>query len=174
MKPSSWKDMAELIGIASIVASLIFVGMQMRQDQVLARSELGSQSFGELISLRMALMEDEFYEIWARALEAPETLTTGEMLTVNGYLEAMKLMIMRDCYLQMTGVFEECEVIVREHTTAFFGNRYAQLWWRNSYVPNTTFLPPWVDTIIRGLDEEASLRELEALRSQVLREQATP
>ena len=30
MKDTNWKDVAELIGIAAIVASLIFVGLQMK------------------------------------------------------------------------------------------------------------------------------------------------
>ncbi len=36
MSPGHWKDIAELIGIAAIVASLIFVGLQMQQSQEIA------------------------------------------------------------------------------------------------------------------------------------------
>jgi len=36
MKMTDWKDTAELIGIAAIVASLIFVGLQMKQSQEIA------------------------------------------------------------------------------------------------------------------------------------------
>jgi hypothetical protein len=36
MKSNSWKDIAELIGISAIVASLIFVGLQMKQSQDIA------------------------------------------------------------------------------------------------------------------------------------------
>ena len=36
MKNTDWKSIAELIGIAAIVASLIFVGLQMRQSQEIA------------------------------------------------------------------------------------------------------------------------------------------
>ena len=40
MATNNWKDTAELIGIAAIVASLIFVGLQMRQTQVIAQATL--------------------------------------------------------------------------------------------------------------------------------------
>ena len=40
MKSSSWKDYAEPIGTAAIVASLIFVGMQMKQSQDIAASAI--------------------------------------------------------------------------------------------------------------------------------------
>ena len=36
MKSTNWKDNAELIGIAAIVASLIFVGLQMKQSHDIA------------------------------------------------------------------------------------------------------------------------------------------
>jgi len=36
LKTASWKDIAELFGIAAIVASLIFVGLEMRQTREIA------------------------------------------------------------------------------------------------------------------------------------------
>jgi len=36
MKNTNWKDTAELIGIAAIVASILFVGLQMKQSQDIA------------------------------------------------------------------------------------------------------------------------------------------
>jgi len=36
MKNTNWKDVLELIGIAAIVASLIFVGLQMKQSHEIA------------------------------------------------------------------------------------------------------------------------------------------
>lgn len=39
MKDTNWKDIAELVGIAAIVASLIFVGLQMQQTREIAVSE---------------------------------------------------------------------------------------------------------------------------------------
>lgn len=36
MKFSQWKDIAELIGLVAIVASLIFVGLQLKQSQEIA------------------------------------------------------------------------------------------------------------------------------------------
>lgn len=38
MKLANWKDIAELIGITAIVASLVFVGLQLKQSQEIALS----------------------------------------------------------------------------------------------------------------------------------------
>lgn len=70
MKSRDWKDIAELVGIAAIVASLIFVGLQMRQDQSIAiadtRSALteSAQSIAELIQ--------DNSDVWRRGLDGDE------------------------------------------------------------------------------------------------------
>ena len=57
LEKSNLKDIAELVGIASIVASLIFVGMQLKQSQQIAianqyhnRAELAIENWGNLMS----------------------------------------------------------------------------------------------------------------------------
>lgn len=165
MKKTNWKDIAELVGIAAIVASLVFVGLQMRQDHVFARSELGAGSFESLASLRQAMTEPEFAATYARMLEQPEQLTTAEQLQVNAYLDAAKFLIIRECYLYERGIFTECIVLVREYGPYFFGNEYAQKWWRLQSPQELTFLPSWVDAEISGIDPEYNLKELRAFQA---------
>ena len=40
MKSASWKDVTELVAIIAILASLVFVGLQLSQAEVIARSEI--------------------------------------------------------------------------------------------------------------------------------------
>jgi hypothetical protein len=63
MKMTNWKDTAELIGIAAIVASLIFVGLQMKQTQEIA------------LSAAYQSRADSSLHIRAMPLESPELLS---------------------------------------------------------------------------------------------------
>lgn len=159
-----WNEIAELVGIAAIVASLVFVGLQMRQDHVIARSELGAGSFESLASLRQEVMGPEFAVTFAKMLERPEQLTTMEQLQINAYLDAAKFLIIRECYLYERGIFTECTVLVREYGPYFFGSTYAQTWWRLQSPKNLTFLPAWVDDEIAGIDPDYNLKELRAIQ----------
>ena len=161
MKNTNWKDIAEFVGIAAIVASLVFVGMQMQQDRVHARAELGADSFAHLATLSVEMTSPEFAAIYAKALKEPDQLTVAEKLQVNGYLDAFKYLVIRDCYLKERNVFVECEIIVREYGPIFFGNHYAQSWWRNQDPAELTFLPDWVDPLISSFDPELNLRVLD-------------
>ena len=163
MKDTNWKDVAELIGIVAIVASLVFVGMQMQQDRVHARAELGADSFSNLATLSIELTSTEFATTFANAIERPEELTTAEKLQVNGYLEAFTYLVIRDCYLKERGVFVECEIIVREYGQRFFGNHYAQSWWKSQRPGDLSFMPGWVDSAITGIDPESNVGLLDAL-----------
>lgn len=75
MKSLSWKDVAELIGIAAIVASLVFVGLQMRQTQEIAFAEMGWSHLVAEIESRSAIYD--FPDVWAKG-NAGEELTPSE------------------------------------------------------------------------------------------------
>jgi hypothetical protein len=70
MKATSWKDIVELAGIAAIVASLVFVGLQLQQEQNIATVETYGTVAEAGINLSMRVGEN--MEIWQKALEGHE------------------------------------------------------------------------------------------------------
>ena len=58
MRTTNWKDIAELIGIAAIVASLIFVGLQMRQEQKIALAEFYDSTLTSRFELYESIKDD--------------------------------------------------------------------------------------------------------------------
>jgi hypothetical protein len=60
MKSTNWKDVAELVGIAAIVASLVFVGLQVKQSQdiaIAASFQARTTTLAEAFSARAANAE---------------------------------------------------------------------------------------------------------------------
>ena len=64
MKSANWKDVAELIGISAIVASLVFVGLQMKQAQEIALSEARISILINAIESHSSI--NEHAGIWAK------------------------------------------------------------------------------------------------------------
>ena len=60
MQSANWKDIAELIGIAAIVASLIFVGLQMKQSHEIALAAQYQARAQATMDLYTAAMEAGF------------------------------------------------------------------------------------------------------------------
>ena len=65
-----WKSVAEFVGIAAIVASLIFVGVQLRQDRQFALAENAADFDDTMIEYSSVIRENR--EIWLRGLEGAE------------------------------------------------------------------------------------------------------
>ncbi len=70
MKTTNWKDVAELIGTTAIVASLIFVGLQMKQAQDIADSERYQLDLSNLIAINNAINENA--DTWVKGISGGE------------------------------------------------------------------------------------------------------
>jgi len=96
LKGASWKDTAELVGIGAIVASLIFVGLQMRQEQEIARA----QALGDYVAGRIdyLLGMTAYADILVKAnsgaqLDAVETHTLRNLVQLaedHAFLEVLR------------------------------------------------------------------------------------
>jgi hypothetical protein len=72
MKSTSWKDIAELIGISAIVGSLIFVGLQMKQSHEIAISAAYQARTDTSLGLRQTPFEsDILLAAWTKVLHDP-------------------------------------------------------------------------------------------------------
>jgi hypothetical protein len=61
MNKSNWKDIAELIGIAAIVASLLFVGMELKQNREIAIATAKDSTTEGWRELNFARMNADWY-----------------------------------------------------------------------------------------------------------------
>lgn len=161
MKTVGWKDIAELIGITAIVASLIFVGLEMRQQQVLARAELGSQSFEYMTSIRQAFSDPAFAGTYVKMLENPGELTNAETASLNGFYHELIQLVERDCYLVGLGVFSECTNTLNRFYPEYFGNQFAKNWWRSTRGIYRAGLVERISPVIEQLDNDVSHRYLD-------------
>ncbi len=59
MQNKDWKDIAELVGIAAIVASLIFVGLQMKQSQEIAIADQYQDRADAALEFYLARMQSD-------------------------------------------------------------------------------------------------------------------
>ncbi len=58
MNRISWKEIAEIIGVAAIVASLVFVGLQIRQSDTIARATLYQMRADSVLELSAMFLDN--------------------------------------------------------------------------------------------------------------------
>lgn len=157
MKGKSWKEVLEAVGMVAIVASLIFVGIQLQQDRLIARSELTSDSFQIVSSIQDSLTRPDFAKTYAKMLENPEDLSFEEKVQIDNLFRRVTGAYSRECVLKGQGVLAGCDAIIRATARIFFGSRYGQSWWRlngpKSDENNELFpFPNWVEETIENFD----------------------
>jgi hypothetical protein len=85
MRNVTWKDIVEVVGIAAIVASLVFVGLQMRQAQSIAIADsYQQQAVATLAKSELATMHSELV---AKANRG-ESLSDAETFALSEYVVA--------------------------------------------------------------------------------------
>ena len=87
MKFASWKEIVELVGIAAIVASLLFVGLQMRQEQQIAIAETRTAVTQSIVEI--AVMLEASSVIWTRGLDGEE-LSNSDQAVFLAMVEAVE------------------------------------------------------------------------------------
>ena len=87
MKSTNWKTVAESVGITAIVVSLVFVGIQLRQDRDLTQVS----TFGSMTESANALSDlvHNNSEVWVRGLKG-EDLTDAEMAIFMSLVRAVE------------------------------------------------------------------------------------
>ncbi len=80
MQSRNWRDVAEFVGIAAIVASLVFVGVQLRQEHRIAAAE--SLETLESSAAATSIMIAEHADIWLKSRN-DETLSDTDQVVIN-------------------------------------------------------------------------------------------
>lgn len=89
MKRTNWKDVADLIGTAAVVASLVFVGVQLKQEH---RMAMASSITEQTTSYQnQASLVNDNAETWRKGL-AGEPLTASEALGFNALASAYEML----------------------------------------------------------------------------------
>jgi hypothetical protein len=101
MKNSSWKDYAEIAGIAAIVASLIFVGLQMRQDRVIAVASVQAAFLESFVEIRSGINQNA--EIWDRGLAGSDLTGADAVVFHNLAASLRRQAIMQSDQLERLG-----------------------------------------------------------------------
>ena len=86
LKRVNWKDAAELVGITAIIASLVFVGVQLQQEQRIALMQIFEASESSAAGLDIAISEN--IEIWLKGEEGGD-LTNAERAIIGRLINAM-------------------------------------------------------------------------------------
>ena len=131
MNTTSWKDIVELIGIAAIVASLIFVGLEMRQARDIAMSDGALANAANEIERYISLSENS--DIWLRG-NSDEDLNENEQLIFLNLVEtAQATEFMEIARLRRVGADDIADTLTADFAAFLYENPGARRVWTKAH-----------------------------------------
>ena len=118
MKTLGWKESAELIGLFAILASLIFVGMQLQQQEQLLQLELRNYMVSSSATVNEQIIEHA--DIWVRG-------NAGEDLNATEFEIYKRMFIsLNDLFFQNYFIFDEIHPEDKEQISSHYAGFLAR------------------------------------------------
>ena len=151
LKPTNWKDTAELIGIAAIVASLIFVGLQLKQSHDIAISNQYQARLDSVLAAKGNMLQSEAFITAMQKVERGETLGSVELTVIDLAIGQMFDLWESNYFQYVSGYVDEehWQAVEREIEQSLSVLIVSKYWEENSRSYRDSFATV-VDLLIEG------------------------
>lgn len=163
----------QIIGALGIVAGLVLVGLQLGQSARLTRAELGSGSMAYRQTLLTSVQGEGLADALAQAIEDPAGLDAAQQVVLDAWYSNVMGQVLRQRYLLRLEVFKDPLAPFAEiQARSYFGNGYAQAWWRRHRDGYPEEIVGLMDPVIEALPPDRDRRDFVWLREESLRKES--
>lgn len=110
-----WKETAELVGVLGIIAGILFLGYEIRQNTIAVRSEASQGMQNQITSIYEMLLNDPMMKIYLAGMSDPSSLSATDRAKFHSFWTVV---------LQS---YENMFFQIREGT---YDSRRAEGWWQ--------------------------------------------
>lgn len=124
--------LSQVVSAVAVIASLIFVGYQLRQGAKAARASSSMAHSATYHAIINVIMQDkEFARIWRKSLDDPDSASEDEWVRVVAYLSALFRFYESSRVLWMGGQLDkEHWQNIEQQATNLGGQPGVQAWWK--------------------------------------------
>ena len=123
----------ELVGGVAVIASLLYVGLQVRQSTLVMRSQAISSRTSGQATAEIALMGNDAAEALAKSWERPGELSVAEMIRIENLLTSVLLALIAGFEAYELGLSSRREwEAARDMVPGYLSFHFARAWWRET------------------------------------------
>lgn len=162
-KTNHWLQIAANAGI---IGGLVLVGVQLKQNSDLLRTQLIYDESNRIVALETLVVGERGAEVWQKMVEDPEHLTLADQRIAEALIWSYVEQVRSMYRLAEMGLLDDEEWADRIESDAgfYFGNRYARAWWKNFSDIDTTLSAPIVNAVNARLGEVEVERNVNYMR----------
>lgn len=139
-KLNDWLQVAANVGI---VLGLLLVGVQLKQNADLLKTQLLYEESQRAIELETKVVGENGAEVWAKSITDPASLDLAEKRVIEAILWSFVEQLRASHMLAELGLLDDTEWRTRVTSDAayYLANPYGRAWWTN-FSDNTLVLDP--------------------------------
>ena len=154
MKRDEIGDWIQIVATIGVVAGLMLVAIELRQNSNLARAEMNSQMGFAWQSVQSALRDREFAAVFRKSIEQPHELEFDERLMIHGYYRDLVGILTREMLMIGRGVFvDDSKYVAAQVVRQGLGTEYGRTWWAQNKVGYFPSLVAAIDEALKRADE---------------------
>lgn len=167
MNSSKLSDWLQIAANTGIIAGLLLVGLQLKQNSDLLKTQLLYEESSRLVDLETQVVGETGAEVWAKSISDPENLNLAEQRIMEALLWSYVEQLRSTRLLGELGLLEDAEwkARVRSDTGFYLGNKYGRAWWANFKEGNSVLPPDLIMEIDLRLSEVDTNRTADYIRS---------
>ena len=140
MRSSKLSDWLQIAANVGIIAGLLLVGAQLKQNSELLKTQMLYEESSRLVDLETQVVGEIGAEVWAKSISDPRSLNLAEQRVIEALLWSFVEQLRSTRLLGQLGLIEDAEWRARVNSDAAFylGNEYGRAWWANFSDGNTS------------------------------------
>jgi hypothetical protein len=101
-------DWLQVLAAVGVIAGLVLVAYELRQEHELVRAQLGGESVRAFEDINRSVQDETTSRAIARACESPLDMSTQDHVILDGFFnEVIVGVLAREVYMQERGMFED-------------------------------------------------------------------
>ena len=155
LKSASWKDIAEFVGIAAIVASLIFVGIELQQSREIAIADIYQQRTAMIIDANTIQLTSDSVQHVLRKYRAGDPLSDDEKYLMEQWFDPFLNYWENNHFQYQKGLLSSEQWISSRNTIRNFARNhiFVEMWNRE----RDTWRESFAEEVDAAIQEAASL-----------------
>ena len=153
MNKSAWKEIAELVGLLTILLGVYFVYAEIRQNGKIARAELSAVAQMRFEYINAPRRDPEFSKLYIKGQRTPAELDESERQRLDSYFQDVFLIMIYEYHNYRLEIFIDYEPVTKRLARRYFVQGFGRAWWNmtREYAPPD--LAEVVDKELMKLDQ---------------------
>ena len=128
MKASKLSDWLQILALIGVLAGLLLVAYEIRQNTDFARAQYNQASYGNWMQISATELETDIGPIFIRSIDDPDSLTKSDMFKLNAWLTFVVSIFDHSDRAYDLGIASQIALVDVGEAQFYFSSEFSRAW----------------------------------------------